>query len=39
MSGHILRHALSVHLTVGIGISMAFFWLSALVIHQMFGSP
>ena len=39
VSGHILRHALSVHLTVGIGISMAFFWLSALVIHQMFGSP
>lgn len=39
VSGHILRHALSVHLTVGIGISMAFFWLSAMVVHQVFGSP
>ena len=39
VSGHILRHALSVHLTAGIGISMAFFWLSALAIHQMFGHP
>ena len=39
VSGHILRHALSVHLTVGIGISMAFFWLSAAVVHQLFGSP
>ena len=39
VSGHILRHALSVHLTAGIGISMAFFWLSALVIHQLFGNP
>ena len=37
--GHILRHALSVHLTAGIGISMAFFWLSALVVHQLFGNP
>ena len=39
VSGHILRHSLSVHLTAGIGISMAFFWLSALVIHQLFGNP
>jgi len=39
VSGHILRHALSVHLTAGIGISMGFFWLSALVIHQLFGTP
>ncbi len=39
VSGHILRHALSVHLTAGIGISMAFFWLSALIIHQLFGNP
>lgn len=39
VSGHILRHALSVHLTAGIGISMAFFWLSALVVHQLFGNP
>ena len=39
VSGHILRHALSVHLAAGIGISMAFFWLSALVIHQLFGNP
>ena len=38
VSGHILRHALSVHITAGIGISMAFFWLSAAVIHRMFGS-
>jgi len=39
VSGHILRHALSVHLTAGIGISMAFFWLSALIIHRLFGNP
>ena len=39
VSGHILRHALSVHLTAGIGISMGFFWLSALVIHRLFGAP
>ena len=39
VSGHILRHALSVHITAGIGISMAFFWLSALIIHQLFGNP
>ena len=39
VSGHILRHALSVHLTAGIGISMALFWLTAMVIHQVFGSP
>ena len=39
VSGHILRHALAVHLTAGIGISMAFFWLSALLVHQLFGSP
>ncbi|MCY4451077.1 MAG: hypothetical protein OXC01_03920 [Immundisolibacterales bacterium] len=38
VSGHILRHALSVHITAGIGISMAFFWLSAVVIHRVFGS-
>ena len=39
VGGHILRHALSVHLAAGIGISMAFFWLSTMVIHQLFGSP
>ena len=39
VSGHILRHALAVHLTAGVGISMAFFWLSALVVHQLFGNP
>ena len=39
VSGHILRHALAVRLTVGIGISMAFFWLSAMIVHQLFGNP
>lgn len=39
VSGHILRHALAVHLTAGIGISMAFFWLSAVVVRQLFGHP
>ena len=39
VSGHILRHALAVRLTVGIGISMAFFWFSAMIVHQLFGNP
>ncbi len=39
VGGHILRHALSVRLTAGIGISMALFWFSTLVIHQLFGNP
>ena len=39
VGGHILRHALSVRLAAGIGLSMALFWLSALVIHQLFGNP
>ena len=37
VSGHILRHALSVHITAGIGISMVFLWLSATIVHQLFG--
>ena len=37
VSGHILRHALSVHLTAGIGISMVLMWLSATVVHHLFG--
>ena len=39
VGGHILRHALSVRLPAGIGLSIALFWLSTLVIHQLFGDP
>lgn len=39
VGGHILRHALSVRLTAGIGLSIALFWLSTLVIHHLFGNP
>lgn len=39
VSGHILRHALAVRLGAGVGISIAFFWLSAMVMHHLFGGP
>ena len=39
VGGHILRHALSVRLPAGIGLSIALFWLSTLAIHQLFGDP
>lgn len=39
VSGHVLRHALAVRLGAGVGISIAFFWLSAMVMHHLFGGP